>query len=425
MTTVWHRTTKYIVAVGLIGLGLWIEYLSRSTIPLLVLAGLLALLVSPVIGFLHTRLRMPLWLAVAVAYALLMVGLAVLLWSVVTSLGQTVQAIDSASGSLGLNGLAVVSLRLRATALPLPGLNVTLSDSIDHVLAALRGTPGSGPIAATPSELTASLGPALLRTFVIGVSGLGAGLSILTSLTLILLLAVYLSVSHKWLSRAFMHKVPPAYRSEIAGVSSKIKSIWAGYLLGQILLQLIVGVAVWLGLTVLGLPGAVGLGFVAAILYIIPNIGMLLAAVPAALLAVTLGSSHLAVSHGGFALVVVAFYVLLAIVVNTLVVPIVMSTSLDLHPLIFTIGILVGAATAGVLGAVLAAPVIASGQVVVGYLYAKILEQPGSEDEEPAPRVDVLQIPSGFEEEGRDEHAGQPSNRSEDMKQGTGDCYGR
>jgi len=46
--------------------------------------------------------------------------------------------------------------------------------------------------------------------------------------------------------------------------------------------------------------------------------------------------------------------------------------------------VLVGAAAAGVLGAVLAAPVIATAQVVVGYLYTKILQQPGSEGESPA-----------------------------------------
>ena len=162
-------------------------------------------------------------------------------------------------------------------------------------------------------------------------------------------------------------------------------------------MQLIIGVAVWLGLTLLGLSGALAMGFIAAILYLIPNVGLVLAAVPAAVLAASFGSSNLAVSHGAFALVVVAFYVLLMVAVNTFVVPIVMSTSLNLHPLIFTVGILVGAAAAGVLGAVLAAPVIATGQVVVGYLYSKILQQSGGEGDLQAPRLDVPVTPAGVD----------------------------
>ena len=120
-----------------------------------------------------------------------------------------------------------------------------------------------------------------------------------------------------------------------------------------------------------------------------------LAALPAPLLAAMFGSSHLAVSHGSFALMVVAFYVLLILVIYNLIGPIVMSSSLNLHPFILTVGILVGAAAAGVLGAVLAAPVIATGQVVVGYLYGKILQQPGSAEDLRAARPDVPQIPSG------------------------------
>ena len=233
MTTIWRRPTKYIVAIGLVAFGLWVVYLSRPVIPLLVFASLVALMLSPGMRYLQTRLRMPLWLAIAIVYVLFLAVVAVLLWSLLTSLGQTVRVFDEASVSVSLNGLATVSQRVRASALPLPGLNVALSNGIDGVLAAIRGVIGGGATAATPPEISASLGQALLHTFSIGINGLGTVLSALTSLTLIVLLAVYLSFSHEWLYSSLMDKVPPSYRPEIAGVLNGIKSIWAGYLRGK------------------------------------------------------------------------------------------------------------------------------------------------------------------------------------------------
>ena len=98
MTPVWRSATKYIVAIGLVGFGLWIVYLSRPVIPLLIFAGLLALLVSPIKRFLQTSLRMPLWLAITITYLLLLVVLAVLPWLILTSLSQTVSAFDASPG---------------------------------------------------------------------------------------------------------------------------------------------------------------------------------------------------------------------------------------------------------------------------------------------------------------------------------------
>jgi predicted PurR-regulated permease PerM len=403
MAPVWRTSTKYIVAIGLVGLGLWIVYLSLPVIPLLILAGLLALLLSPIERFLQTRLRMPRWLAIAITYILLLAAMAVVPWLILTSLGQTIRTFDASSRLLSLDGLAGIAQRLRATPLPVPGLNILLSNSIERLLATIQATIGGlagGVTTGTLPEIPASLGQALLQPFVVGISWLGATLSLLTSLTLILTLAVYLNFSYEWLHGSVMEIVPVSYRPEIAGVLDRIRSIWAGYLRGQVLMQLIIGVAVWLGLTLLGLPGALALGFVAAILYLVPNVGLPLAALPAPLLAALFGSSHLAVSPGAFALVVVAFYALLILLIYNVVGPIVMTTSVKLHPLILTVGILVGAAAGGVLGAVLAAPVIATGQVVVAYLYGKILQQPGGEggspgDEagSPADRSDGTRVP--------------------------------
>jgi hypothetical protein len=70
---------------------------------------------------------------------------------------------------------------------------------------------------------------------------------------------------------------------------------------------------------------------------------------------------------------VLGFYLLAQQVESTYIVPRVMGRELRLHPLVILVGVLVGAAQFGILGALLAAPVIAMGQLVLGYLYRKVI----------------------------------------------------
>ena len=107
---------------------------------------------------------------------------------------------------------------------------------------------------------------------------------------------------------------------------------------------------------------------------LIPNVGPTLAAIPAVMLALLFGSTHLAVSNLVFALIVVAFYVLVQLVENQFLVPNIMGDAVDLPPLVVLIGTLAGAGAFGIMGALLATPVIATGNLIFRYVYRKILE---------------------------------------------------
>jgi hypothetical protein len=73
---------------------------------------------------------------------------------------------------------------------------------------------------------------------------------------------------------------------------------------------------------------------------------------------------------------VVGFYVLIQFLENQFIVPYVMGDAVDLPPLIVLIGTLAGASAFGILGALLATPVIATGNLIFRYIYRKILEPP-------------------------------------------------
>ena len=68
MDTKWSATTKQIVGVGLIVFGLFILYISRSFITLIVLAALIAFLLMPLVNFLNFQCRLPRGVAILLSY---------------------------------------------------------------------------------------------------------------------------------------------------------------------------------------------------------------------------------------------------------------------------------------------------------------------------------------------------------------------
>jgi predicted PurR-regulated permease PerM len=132
---------------------------------------------------------------------------------------------------------------------------------------------------------------------------------------------------------------------------------------GQLILMGAMGLATGIAYTLLGLPGAVLLGVIAALTEAIPIVGPLLGAIPAILVAATV-SPELAV-------VVALIYIVLQFVEGSVLVPIVMRNTVGISPLLILVSLLVGAAVGGIVGAFLAVPVAASIEIVVSRLQAR------------------------------------------------------
>jgi len=116
--------------------------------------------------------------------------------------------------------------------------------------------------------------------------------------------------------------------------------------------MLIVGLLVFIGLSVLGIKYALVLAVIAALFEIVPFIGPILAASPAVILAF-FQSSFLA-------LLVIILYIVVQQLQNYLIVPQVMKRTVGLNPVVIIIVLLVGGKLAGLLGIVLAVPAAAA-----------------------------------------------------------------
>jgi predicted PurR-regulated permease PerM len=159
-----------------------------------------------------------------------------------------------------------------------------------------------------------------------------------------------------WMER-FYGLLPEKSRERWRDIGQQIYRTVGGYVTGNLLISVIAGVSSTLVLLALGVPYAVALGLLVAILDLIPLAGATLAAI----IVSTVGFLHSIVAG----IVLIVFFVVYQQVENHVLQPLVYSRTVRLSPLAILIAVLVGAEIAGVLGALAAIPVAGTIQVLL------------------------------------------------------------
>jgi predicted PurR-regulated permease PerM len=386
-TSRWTTPTKYIVSVVLFLVVLAVLFIGRAVIPMVLFAAILALFINPFIAMLNRRLRLKWAAAVGLSYFLVVLLLVLVVVLIIPNLLGAVNFLLNLDYGSIISQFVTVIDQVSSSVQGDPTLNAVVTPLLDSLRAALQGLVQQGEgqpidISITLTNLTNLLAGRLGALLNI----LGPVVSVVVSAFFTLLMAFQMSLAANQISGWYPDLIPPAYKDEYASLFEKIAGTWISFLRGQLTLMIIIGVTVWLGGTILGMPFALLMGVIAGLLEIIPSVGPTLAAIPAVLLSLIFGSTYLPIENNlVFALIVVGFYVLVQLVENQFVVPHVMGEAVDLPPLIVLIGALAGATAFGILGALLATPVIATGNLVFQYMYRKILEPPPlpPEPEEP------------------------------------------
>jgi predicted PurR-regulated permease PerM len=160
--------------------------------------------------------------------------------------------------------------------------------------------------------------------------------------------SIYLTLDPNILTAIFSRYVSKEQLERIVKIDSKIEKRLGKWLLGQLFLMLVIGVFTYIGLLLLGVKYALPLGIIAGLLEAIPNVGPVIAAIPAFFV----GFSQ--------APLLGLFTVFLSIGIqqfeNQLIVPMVMKRVVGLHPILTLIVLVVGGRYAGVLGMFFAIP---------------------------------------------------------------------
>ncbi len=207
-------------------------------------------------------------------------------------------------------------------------------------------------------------------------SFVGGAVNIIINLTFLIIMVFYLLKDGHHFAHNFVRVVPTNYQGDARLLLHELALVWNAYLRGQIILGLVMGGAVFISATVLGLPNPHLLGLLSASLEFIPNLGPFLALVPAFFFALVSTSTTIPWLGGlPFAIVIAVWWTVLQNIEAFVIVPRVMGGNLDLHPFVVIIAVLGGASVAGALGVILAAPFVASARILGVYLYAKLTDQ--------------------------------------------------
>lgn len=207
------------------------------------------------------------------------------------------------------------------------------------------------------SELLLNLGNRLSQEGINIFSQAGSFIKGILSFLAILSLSFYLSIQKKTVGSFLRAFIPKEHQEYAVILMDKIQKKMGYWLLGQMMLNIIVGVLVYVGLTLLNVPYALLLAILAAAFEVVPYIGPVLSSIAGILVALSVSPI--------LGIFVLIMYIFIQQLENHLLVPLVMKQAVGLNPVAVIIAMLIGANLAGSLGLILAIPVTAALSVFV------------------------------------------------------------
>jgi predicted PurR-regulated permease PerM len=202
-------------------------------------------------------------------------------------------------------------------------------------------------------------------------TGAGSLIGVLFGYLILPVWVAYLLNDRVVLVSQFDRSLPPSWRFDVWAVIRTIERVFGQWVRGQLVLGFAVAIFTFIGLIVASqlvdpIFGryAVLLSVIAGVLELIPIIGPIISAVPAVLLAATVGP--------GVVVAALVLYTLVQQIENNFLVPKIQGDATNLHPSLVMFAIIVGGSIAGLLGAILALPVTAAIRDVVRYLFRRL-----------------------------------------------------
>ena len=358
----WSPQVKIAVSLVILAGFIFLLYKFSAVIAPVVLAVILAYVLTPLVNRLQTRLKGSRGAAIAVIYLLLALFISGALWIIIPLLIQQVRELAR-------------------------DITLLLHQAQGWADQPLQIGPFTFSGEALLAQLSATLQDLLRPLFTQTIDIVAALLESIVWVVFIVVISIYLIKDSAALNEWFTSLAPPGYESDFIRLRDEINTIWSAFFRGQLLLAVIVSLILTAEGLIIGLPFAVAMGVLGGILEFLPSVGHGIWLVLASLLALFGGSTWLPLPNWAFALVVLALHITFTQFDLNYLIPRIIGRSVRLPPVVVILGILSGAALAGVLGVVLAAPSIASLRILGRYIYARLVDAEPFPDEPLTPTL--------------------------------------
>src|ERR1700674_2564919 len=337
------RDFRALIFLGVLGaLTLILAFAIRGILGPFILAGILAMLLNPVVNAAERR-RVPRLVAVVALYGIIAAVLAAAVFFLVPIVSQEFT-------SLVAQGPAIASyfqdLADKDHVVSILGVPIDLRQSYNDAVRNL------------PALLAGHLSSVVQTVFML--------LNWIFQTILVLLVAFFLVKDAHAIRRFFRDLVPQGYRTDAHDVAADIYRMLGAYMLGQLIICALIGVVTGIALWIVGIPYSLALGIVAGVTAFIPFIGPFLGALPA--VAVAAFVTH---SSGKVVVVLILYFVISNIVYN-FISPKVFGDAVHLSPMLIIIAFVVGGYLGGILGLFVAVPVAATLRILFIYAHERI-----------------------------------------------------
>ncbi len=305
--------------------GGWLLAHVTKTILVLLLSGIVAFALTPLVNILDRWMARP--LAIALAYIL---GFAVL---------------------IGLGALLIDTAANQITTLAdnLPKYQQQLKRFEPQLITTLK------PFGVTKAKLDNGQAQLITRLQNIGATAASQSVGIVSGIVntlidmiLILILSVYLTANGPKISQRLRRETPGAQRWRTTLMIAIVNQVVGGYIRGTLTMALLIGVLVGAGMLVLHVPYAILLGVLAFFMEFIPIIGVLVSGTICVVIALFQGWV--------LAIIVLIYFGVVHVIEGEVVGPRVMGKAVGIHPATALIGLVAGTELFGLWGALFAAP---------------------------------------------------------------------
>lgn len=323
---------------------LWALYLSRAILTPFILAAIFAYLLNPVVSFFYHKIKLPRTISIIIIYLLIISAI------IVSSVFLTRRVINESSE-----------------------LGDYITSLIETTEAQLETLPGW--IRPMAEETLSSFEKSKLFSPVSLFTIFPEAISRIVSLFVFLFSAFYfLKEGGKMIDR-LLNFIPHNYRIEIEILLRKINSAWSGYLRGQLFILLIVSSILFIALSIVGVRFALILAIFSGFAEIVPIIGPIVAGVVAALVVLITGNNNFGLNPLTAVLIVGIIYFVVRQFQDYVINPHILGKMTKLHPLLIFFSVLAGGHLFGILGFVLAIPVVATFRIFLEYGLDKLAEK--------------------------------------------------
>ena len=327
--TISISTGTFFKAVAIV-IALWFFWYIRSIVAIFCASLLLAALIEPFADWFAKR-SIPRSLAVLIVYTVLI--------SVVTVMGIVLVPVIAEQFTQLIANISVFSKDISDILAQFQNFSAQhgFSENVTESLQAVE------------QGFSTSVGSVFTT-----VTGIVGGLA---TLLIILVLTFYMVAEGEKMNKYFKSLAPIEYQPYLSELMKKIEVKIGAWLRGQFFLGFVIGLASYIGLSILGVRYALLLAIIAGFCEMIPYVGPIFSAIPAMIIALAQAPA--------LAVIVGVMYVVIQQLENHLLVPKIMQKVTGLNPIVSILALLIGVKVGGILGAFAAIPLAAILMVVL------------------------------------------------------------